>query len=121
MPRNRDAYQAWLLGETLLLGVLGGVLALFLTRWQAQSSYALPHLKLVLQTAGALAGGLVALLAGVRFANERRRFDLLLFLGFFFGSASTAAFGLAPSIAEHELTRSEAWSGVVARLIAWIL
>src|SRR4051812_18294344 len=121
MRRHRDAYQAWLLGEVLLLGVLGAALALLLTQSQRHSGYALPHLKLVLQTVGALAGGLVALLAGVRFTTERRRFDLLLCLGFFVASASTATFSLAPSIAEQPMTRGEAWTGVVARLFAWIL
>ncbi len=119
--RDRDAYQAWLLGEVLLLGVLGASLALFLSHSRLHESYALPHLKLVLQTVGALAGGLVALLAGARFTTERRRFDLLLALGFFVASASTIAFAIAPSIAELELTRAEAWTGVVARLIAWTL
>jgi signal transduction histidine kinase len=75
----------------------------------------------VLQTVGGLAAGLVALLAGARFTTERRRFDLLLCLGFFVACSSTAAFELAPSIAERQLTRAEAWSGVVARLIAWTL
>ena len=101
--------------------MLGGALALFLTHSQPHSSYALPHLKLVLQTVGALAGGLVALLAGVRFTTERRRFDLLLCLGFFVASVGTAAFSVAPAIAEQELTRAEAWAGVVSRLIAWVL
>jgi signal transduction histidine kinase len=121
MRRNRDGYQAWLLGEVLLLGLLGAALALFLTHVQSHSGYALPHLKLVLETAGGLAAGLVALLAGVRFATERRRFDLLLCLGFFVASTSTAAFVLAPAIAEHDLTRAEAWTGVVSRLFAWTL
>jgi len=121
MARSRDGYHSWLLGEALLLAVLGGVLAVFLTYWQPHSAYALPHLKLVLQTAGALAGGLLALLAGVRFATERRRFDLLLCLGFFVASVGTAAFSVAPAIAEQELTRAEAWAGVVTRLIAWVL
>ena len=119
--RNRDAYQAWLLGESLLLALLGASLALFLTRSHLHSSYELPHLRLVLQTVVALAGGLVALLAGARFTTERRRFDLLLCLGFFVASSSTVAFSLVPSIAERELTRTEAWTGVAARLIAWIL
>src|SRR6478672_6933725 len=121
MTRSRAAYHTWLLGEALLLAVLGGALAVFLTYSQPHSAYALPHLKLVLQTVGALAGGLLALLAGVRFATERRRFDLLLCLGFFVASVGTAAFGVAPSIAERELTRAEAWAGVVTRLIAWVL
>jgi signal transduction histidine kinase len=121
MRRDRDAYQAWLLGEIVLLALLGVSLALVLTRSYAHSSYALPNLRLVLQTVVALAGGLVAILAGARFATEGRRFDLLLCLGFFVASASTLAFGLAPSIAEHELTRSEAWTGLAARLVAWTL
>jgi hypothetical protein len=107
MRRNRDAYQAWLFGEVLLLALLGAALAFFLTR-SHHSTYELPNLRLVLQTVGALAGGLVALLAGVRFTTERRRFDLLLCLGFFVASVSTAAFVLAPAIAEHDLTRAEA-------------
>lgn len=121
MRRNRDAYQAWLLGEALLLALLGAALALFLTHSQPHVGYALPHLKLVLQTVGALAAGLVALLAGARFTTERRRFDLLLCLGFFVASASTVGFALAPAIAEHDLTRAEAWTGVVSRLFAWTL
>jgi signal transduction histidine kinase len=121
MARTRDAYHSWLLGEALLLAVLGGSLAVFLAFSQPHSAYALPHLKLVLQTVGALAGGLLALLAGVRFATERRRFDLLLCLGFFVASVGTAAFSVAPSVAERELTGAEAWAGVVTRLIAWVL
>ena len=121
MARTRDAYHSWLLGEALLLAVLGGALTVFLAYSQPHSAYALPHLKLVLQTAGALAGGLLALLAGVRFATERRRFDLLLCLGFFVASVGTAAFGVAPAVAETELTRAEAWAGVLTRLIAWVL
>ena len=57
----------------------------------------------------------------MRFATERRRFDLLLCLGFFVASVSTAAFSVVPAIAEQDLTRAEAWTGVVARLIAWLL
>jgi len=120
MRRNRDAYQAWLFGEVLLLALLGAALAFFLTR-SHHSTYELPNLRLVLQTVGALAGGLVALLAGVRFTTERRRFDLLLCLGFFVASVSTAAFVLAPAIAEHDMTRAEAWSEVVSTVFAWTL
>jgi signal transduction histidine kinase len=121
MARSRDGYHSWLLGEALLLVLLGGMLAVFLVYSQPHSAYALPNLKLVLQTAGALAAGLLALLAGVRFATERRRFDMLLCLGFFVAAVGTAAFSVAPALAQQELTRAEAWSGVVARLIAWVL
>jgi signal transduction histidine kinase len=121
MRRERDAYQAWLLGELVLLALLGITLALFLTHSPLQSSYALPSLRLVLQPVVALAAGLVALLAGARFAGDGRRFDLLLCLGFFVSFAATAAFVLGPAIAEQELTRAEAWTEVVAGVIAAML
>ena len=68
MRLNRDAYQAWLLGEALLLALLGGALALFLTHSQPHSAYALPHLKLVLQTAGFMV--LAALVGSSRCSQE---------------------------------------------------
>jgi len=121
MRRTRDAYHSFLLGEALLLALLGGALAVFLTYSQPRTAYSLPNLKLVVQTVGALAAGLLALLAGVRFATERRRFDMLLCLGFFVAAVGTAAFSVAPAIGEQQLTLSEAWTGVVVRLIAWVL
>ncbi|MDX6491175.1 MAG: hypothetical protein QOD43_1420, partial [Gaiellaceae bacterium] len=120
--KEQDDYQAWLLGEILLLGLLGASLALFLTHTNGlHSSYSLPHLRLVLQTVVAIAAGLVALLAGARFSAEGQRFDLLLCLGFFVASASTLVFSIAPQIAEQELSRTAAWAGVVSRLVAWTL
>jgi signal transduction histidine kinase len=120
--KEKDDYQAWLLGEILLLGLLGASLALFLTHTNGlASSYSLPHLRLVLQTVVAIAAGLVALLAGARFSAEGQRFDLLLCLGFFVASASTIAFGLGPLIAEQEMSPTAEWAGVASRLVAWTL
>ncbi len=42
---NRDAYQAWLVGEILLFGLLSASLALFLTHTSLHTSYALPRLR----------------------------------------------------------------------------
>jgi signal transduction histidine kinase len=119
--QESDAYQNWLVGEILLLGLLGATLGLFATHASLHSTYALPNLRLVLQTVVALAAGLVALLTGARFSADGRRSDLLLCLGFFVASASTVAFGLAPVIAEQNLSRTNSWTGIVARLFAWIL
>ena len=74
--KRRDDFNAWLWGECLLMGLLGASLALFLAYPDLHTSYDLPRLRLVLQTAMALAGGLVALLAGVRFSVEGRRLAL---------------------------------------------
>ena len=60
----------------------------------------------MLGTTIALAGGLVAVLAGIRFAVEGRRLDLLLTAGFFVAAASTLAFGIAPAWAAAPVARS---------------
>jgi signal transduction histidine kinase len=117
---SQDSFQAWLWGQTLVFGLLGAALALFLSR-RLQTTYRLPELRLVLQTASALAGFIIAVLAGVRFSVEGRRLDLLLSCGFFVAAMSTLAFGIAPLMGGQPLHRPEAWAGVVGRLLAWTL
>ena len=95
---RRDDFNTWLGGEILLIGLLGATLALFLVYQDLHTSYDLPRLRLVLQTAMALAGGLVALLAGVRFSVERRRLDLLLCMGFLVQGASSLVFVIGPTL-----------------------
>jgi signal transduction histidine kinase len=119
--QERDDYQAWLVGEILLLGLLGASLGLFASHASLHPTYDLPHLRLVLQTVVVVAGGLVALLTGARFSADGRRSDLLLCLGFFVSSASTASFSVGPVIAEQRLSATNAWSGIVAQLFAWVL
>ena len=118
---GRDDFRAWLVGEILLFGLLGAALALFLTRHNLQTRFSLPQLGLVLQTVMAFAGGIIALLAGIRYAVEGRRLDLLLSTGFLVGSLSIAAFSIVPALDGHPVHRTEAWAGVVGRLLAWIL
>jgi signal transduction histidine kinase len=117
----RDDFQAWLWGEILLFGLLGAALALFLTQDNLQTRFSLPQLGLVLQTVMAFAGGIIAVLAGVRYAVEGRRLDLLLCTGFLVGSISTAAFAIGPVLNGHPLHRPEAWAGMVGRLLSWTL
>jgi signal transduction histidine kinase len=117
----RDEFNAWLWGEILLIGLLGATLALFLAYPDIHTSYDLPRLRLVLQTTMALAGGLVALLAGVRFSVEGRRLDLLLCTGFLVQSASALVFSIAPTLGGHALHRPEAWSGIIGGLVGLVL
>ena len=118
---DRDDVQAFLWGQVLLFGLLGAALALFVARRNLQTHWSLPELRLVLQTAVAIAGGIVAVLAGVRFSVEGRTLDFLLSTGFFLASLSTFAFSVAPVLGGQPVHRSEAWAGVVGRLFAWAL
>src|SRR6187431_1330266 len=97
---ERDGYDAWLSGELLLFGLLG------------------PPLALVLDTAIMLAGGIVAVLAGIRFAVEGRRFDLLLSAGFFVASASALVFEIVPVLDDPLPSRVESWSAIFGALAA---
>ena len=93
MKENSD-FEAWLLSETLLAGLLGAILALFLTHPSMRTRFNLPELRLVLETTMTLAGLLVAVLAAARFSAEGRRVDLLLASGFLVTSLSAAGFGV---------------------------
>jgi signal transduction histidine kinase len=115
---DRDAYQAWLWGEVLLLGLLGAGLALFVAYPSLRDSYELPQLRLVLDTAVTLAAGIVAVLAGIRFSVEGRRLDFFLCGGFFVAAFSTFFFGVAPAFGGETVHGSEAWTGVGGKLVA---
>ena len=118
---KRSDFGAWLWGEILLIGLLGATLALFLVYPSIQTTFDLPRLRLVLQTTMALAGALVALLAGVRFAVEGRRLDLLLSTGFLAQSASSIAFSIGPTLGGEPLAPAEAWSGIFGGLLGLAL
>jgi signal transduction histidine kinase len=118
---GKDDFQAWLWGEILLFGLLGSSLALFVANSELQTKFALPQLGLVLQTVMAFAGLIIAVLAGIRFAVEGRRLDLLLCTGFLVSSLSIAAFAIAPVLGGGPVHRTEAWAGVIGRLLAWVL
>jgi signal transduction histidine kinase len=118
---DKDDFQAWLGGEILLISLLGAALALFVARRDLQTEVNLPELRLVLQTIAAFAAGIIAVLAGVRYAVEGRRLDLLLCTGFLVASASTMAFSIVPALNGHPIHRPEAWAAVVGRLFSWVL
>ena len=117
MKENRNEYQAWLLGEILLAGLLGASLALFLAYPVLQTSWDLPALRLVLQTVMGLAGLLVALLAAVRFSVEGRRLDLLLSSGFFVSSLASITFSIGPQLGGRPLHAAEAWAALLGSML----
>jgi signal transduction histidine kinase len=117
---DRDDFQAWLAGEILLISLLGASLALFVTNRHLQTAVYLPELRLVLQTIAAFAAGIIAVLAGVRYAVEGRRLDLLLSTGFLVASVSTTAFSIVPALNGHPIHRPEAWAATLGRVFSWV-
>ncbi len=115
---HKDAYQTWLWGEVLLLGLLGAGLALFVVYPSLRDTYAAPQLRLVLDTGVTLAAAIVAVLAGVRFTVEGRRLDFLLCGGFFLAAVSTFAFSIAPVFGGGTVGKHEAWAGIGGKLLA---
>jgi signal transduction histidine kinase len=118
---DRDAYQAWLVGELLLVGLLGAALALFLAYPDLRTSYDLPALRLALDTGIMLAATIVAVLAGIRFSVEGRRLDLMLCAGFTTAAATSLCFGVAPVLGGDPVATPEEWSGVGGRVLGLAL
>jgi signal transduction histidine kinase len=116
--QERDAYQALLWGETLLLALLGAALALFLAHPSLRTTSELPQLRLVFDTSIVLAASLVAVLAGIRFTLEGRRLELLLFAGFAAAAAGGFAFSVLPTIDGDGVSRSAAWAALGSGLVA---
>jgi signal transduction histidine kinase len=109
---QRTELQAWLWGEVVLSGLLAASLALLLTYPALRTQYDRPQLLLVLETTMALAGILVALLAGARFSVTGLRTDLLLAAGFLIWSLSTVAFAIVPVLEGGSLDRADRWAAL---------
>ncbi|HKD95854.1 MAG TPA: histidine kinase [Gaiellaceae bacterium] len=116
MRRQRTELQAWLWGEIVLAGLLAASLALLLTYPTLRTQYDRPQLLLVLETTMALAGVLVALLAGVRFSVTGLHTDLLLAAGFLIWSLSTVAFAIIPALGTDSLDRADAWAALAGSI-----
>ncbi|MHB1242047.1 MAG: sensor histidine kinase [Gaiellaceae bacterium] len=114
----KDTFEGWLVGELLLVALLGSATALFLTNPVLRSTYELPEGRLVLDTAVVLAATIVAILAGVRFSVEGRVLDLLLAAGFCIAGVGTLAFSIAPVLGGEAQGPSEAWAAIGARVLA---
>src|SRR5436305_4242371 len=118
---ERSASQSWLWGEILLAGLLGASLALFLAYPALRTHWDLPELRLVLQTAMAGAGLLVAVLAAARYSVEGRRVDLFLASGFFVTALSSAVFAIGPRFGGSEVRPAEAWASLIGMILGQAL
>jgi signal transduction histidine kinase len=116
-----DAYQTWLLGELLVIGLLGAGLVLFVGYPELREPYDVPRLRLFLDTAITLAAVAVAVLAGLRFSVEARGLDLLLCSGFGAAAASLLAFAIVPTLGGGEVGSAEAWAHVAGTTLSLTL
>jgi signal transduction histidine kinase len=118
---DRDAYQAWLAGELLLVGLLGAGLGLFLAYPDLRMTYELPSLSLAIDTGMALAATIVAVLAGIRFSVEGRVLDVLLCAGFSAAGATLLSFAVAPVLGGDPVQTAEAWAAIGGSVLALAL
>jgi signal transduction histidine kinase len=117
-PR-REAFDAFLSGEVVLVSLLGAALALFLTKTSLRSPYDLPQLRLVLTSLYAVAAGLLALLTAIRFTVDKRRFDLMLSCGFSLIGLSWLVFAVGPAVVDRTENGIEPWGCLGGVLIGW--
>jgi signal transduction histidine kinase len=115
---TKNTFEAWVLGELLLVALLASATALFLTNPNLRNTYDLPEARLVLDTAVVLAATIVAILAGVRFSVEGRVLDLLLAAGFFVAGVGTLLFSVVPVLGGSEQGTAESWAAIGARILA---
>jgi signal transduction histidine kinase len=119
VQRNvKDTFESWLVGELLLVALLGSATALFLTNPILRNTYELPEGRLVLDTSVVLAATIVAILAGVRFSVEGRLLDFLLAAGFLVAGIGTLAFSVAPVLGGDNQGAPEAWAAIGSRVLA---
>jgi signal transduction histidine kinase len=119
--QRSEAYQTWLFGELLVLGLLGAGLILVVAYPELREPYDLPRLRLFLDTAIMLAATVVAVLAGLRFSVEGRGLDLLLCSGFAATAVSLFAFAIVPTLGGSDAGNAEAWAHVGGNFVALIL
>jgi signal transduction histidine kinase len=119
-PARPEAYRSWLVGELVLVGLLGAATA-YLGATSSLGGYALPQARLALETTVAVCATIVAILASVRFLVVGRVLDVLLSVGFLTAGLGTFAFEIAPTLGGSQLTPVESWAGIGAQLAAGFL
>jgi signal transduction histidine kinase len=115
-----ESYRSWLVGELLLLMLLGVATAGFVLTRDLEG-YGLPAARLALDTAVAVLATIVAILAAIRFRVEGRSMDLLIAAGFFGAGLATLAFRVAPLLGGDPVRPEEAWAAVAADIVATAL
>jgi signal transduction histidine kinase len=110
-------YRSWLVGETVLVGLLAAGTTLFAASDSLSPAYELQGVRLVFDTVVAVVAVFVCVLASIRFLVEGRTLDLLLAGGFWSIALGTVAFGLVPVLAGDAPSSGAAWQYLGARLL----
>ena len=116
-PSRAEAYRSWLIGELVLVGLLGGAIAYFALT-SSLRGYALPEARLALDTTVAVCASIVAILVAIRFLVEGRALDVLLASSFVATGLGTLAFGVAPTLGGRSLGPRDTWMVLSAQLVA---
>ena len=117
MPPRTESYRSWLIGELTLIAVLGAATLLFVATSELEG-YALPEVRLALDTAVAVMAAIVAILTAIRFLVEGRAMDLLLTGGFVAAALGTFVFSVAPRFGGAPVRPEEAWAAMAAQLLS---
>jgi signal transduction histidine kinase len=115
-----ETYQSWLIGELVLVFLLGFATLLFSATGRLDG-YALPNARIVLDTAVAVVASIVAILTAVRFLVEGRGMDLLLAGGFLATGPGTFVFRVAPVLGGGTVGSVEAWAAIGSGLLGGAL
>jgi signal transduction histidine kinase len=113
--RPSESYRSWLIGELVLVLVLGVGTVLFVTSGRLDG-YAVANARISFDTAVAVVASIVAILTGTRFLVGGRGMDLLLTGGFLATGVGTFAFAVAPVLSGGELRAVESWAAIGASL-----
>jgi signal transduction histidine kinase len=112
-----ESYRSWLLGELLLVALLGAATALFVTT-RRLDGYLVPHARIALDSAVTVFALIVAILTAVRFRVEGRAMDMLLAGGFVVAGLGSFTFRVAPTLGGSSVPPEEAWAGLAVSIVA---
>lgn len=116
-PARVDSYRSWLLGELVLVLVLGSGTAVLAVAGRL-GGYPHAEARLALGTAVAVVATIVAVLAGIRFLVEGRLMDALLSGAFGTAALGAALFDVAPSLNGGRPSTWQEWAWVASGVIA---
>lgn len=115
-----EAYRSWLVGELVLVAVLGlGTLSLWAT--DRLGGTTLPEARIALLTAVAVVASIVAVLSAIRFMVEGRAMDVLLSSAFLVAALGSLAFEVAPLLDGPGRTVGQTWAATGAGILAAVL